>query len=64
MAGFTIVCNDCGNKISTGDDYRAKNERISLFSEVRRYGTAEEYIEKTLWCENCGNNTEFEEANA
>lgn len=61
MTGFTITCNNCGNKITTGDDYQAKNDAISLYADVRQYGRTNEYIEKMLWCENCGNNTEFED---
>jgi hypothetical protein len=59
MAGFTISCNNCGNKIVTGDDYKAKNDKISLFAELRQFGTINEYVENTLWCENCDNSTEF-----
>lgn len=61
MAGFTISCNNCGTKIITGDDYKAKNDKISLFTDIQQYGTLNEYTEKILWCENCDNNTEFED---
>lgn len=60
MAGFTITCNNCGNKIVTGDDYKSKNDKISLYADVPKYGTMNEYIEKVLWCENCDNSTEFD----
>ena len=59
MAGFTITCNDCGNKIIVGDDYKSKNDKISLYTNIQRYGTLNEYVEKNMWCEKCDNNTEF-----
>ncbi|WP_217269812.1 hypothetical protein [Neobacillus endophyticus] len=48
-------------QIITGDDYKAKNDVISLYSDIRNSGTVHEYIDKQLWCENCGNYTEFED---
>lgn len=61
MAGFTISCNNCGNEIVTGDDYKRKNERISLYAELNSYRNMSEWIEVTLWCESCDNSTEFED---
>ncbi|MDF1510697.1 hypothetical protein PZE06_21410 [Robertmurraya sp. DFI.2.37] len=61
MAGFTIRCNNCGNEIITGDDYKRKNDKISLYGDIRQYGTMNEYIEQILWCERCDNNTEFDD---
>ncbi len=61
MGGFTIKCNNCGNELVTGSEVNAKNDKISLYTDVRQYGTMNEYIEKVLWCENCDNNTEFED---
>jgi len=61
VAGFTISCNNCGNKIVTGDDYKANNDKISLNSNVRQYGTISQYVETFLWCETCENSTDFED---
>lgn len=61
MAGLIIICSNCGNEIRTGDDYKAKNDKISIYTDVRQYGTMNEYIERILWCENCDNSTEFDD---
>lgn len=61
MAGFTIRCNNCGNKIKTGDDYKRKNDKISLYISIQQHQTINEYLDIALWCENCDNNTVFED---
>ena len=61
MAGFTVRCNNCGNEIVTGDDYKRKNDRISLYVDLNQYQTMNEWIEITMWCEGCDNSTEFED---
>ena len=59
MSGFTIRCNNCGNNVTTGDDYNAKTNSITLHSTIQSYGSIKEFVENVLWCELCDNSTDF-----
>lgn len=60
MAGFTIICNNCGNKIVTGDDFEAINGKIDVeLGENYIIEDDETFPFTFLFCWKCSNNTNF-----